>query len=158
MTYIYRSVQAESFLVVSLLHYFCLRLEVEFAQNKKNIYIYTYTVCITMVQSEKNYSRYDLCSTCVFGTISKQNKNYCSFCCLLNHIICFCKSRVVRQGKIPFVPLFIFIEEIVMEVSTTKKFICEDNDERNYYNIFKYDIYVCVCGGGGGVVVVGVWY
>ena len=27
----------------------------------------------------------------------------------------------VRQGKIPFVPLFIFIEEIVMKVSTTKK-------------------------------------
>ena len=26
----------------------------------------------------------------------------------------------------------IFIEEIVMEVSTTKKLICEDNDERNY--------------------------
>ena len=39
----------------------------------------------------------------------------------------------VRQGKVPFVPLF--IEEIVMEVSTTttttKKLICEDIDERN---------------------------
>ena len=73
-------------------------------------------------------------SLCVFGTISKQNN--CSFCCLLNHIICFCKSRFiprfVRQGKIPFVPLFIFIEEIVMKVSTTKRLICEDNDERNY--------------------------
>ena len=42
-------------------------------------------------------------------------------------MLCF-----VRQGKILFVPLFIFIEEIVMEVSTTKKLICEDNDERNY--------------------------
>ena len=44
-------------------------------------------------------------------------------------IICLCKSRVmlrfVRQGKIPFVPIFIF-EEIVMKVSTTKKLICED--------------------------------
>ena len=40
--------------------------------------------------------------------------------------------RFVRQGKIPFVPLFIFIEEIVMKDSTTKKLICEDNDERNY--------------------------
>ena len=72
-------------------------------------------------------------NVCVFGTILKQID--CSFCCFLNHIICFCKSRVmlcfVRQGKIPFVPLFIFIEEIVMEVSTTKKLICEDN-ERNY--------------------------
>ena len=62
-------------------------------------------------------------NVCVFGIILKQIN--CSFCCFLNHIICFCKSRVmlcfVRQGKIPFVPLFIFIEEIVMEVSTTKK-------------------------------------
>ena len=66
---------------------------------------------------------------CVFGIILKQID--CSFCCFLNHIICFCKSRVmlcfVRQGKIAFVPLFIFSEEIVMEVSTTKKLICEDN-------------------------------
>ena len=72
---------------------------------------------------------------CVFGTILKRND--CSFCCFLNHIICFCKSRVMlrfcgMQGKIPFVPLFIFIEGIVMKVSTTKKLICEDNDERNY--------------------------
>ena len=29
--------------------------------------------------------------------------------------------RFVRQGKIPFVPLFIFIEEIVMKVSTSTK-------------------------------------
>ena len=54
-------------------------------------------------------------------------------------MVCF-----VRQGKILFVPLFIFIEEIVTEVSTTKKLICEDNDERNYWNIFKYDIYYLV--------------
>ena len=32
-------------------------------------------------------------------------------------MLCF-----VRQGKTPFVPLFIFIEEIVMEFST-KKFV-----------------------------------
>ena len=51
-------------------------------------------------------------------------------------MLCF-----VRQGKILFVPLFIFIEEIVMEVSTTTKKSCEDNDERNYWNIFEYDIY-----------------
>ena len=73
-------------------------------------------------------------NVCVFGTILKQIN--CSFCCFLNQIIRFCKSRVrlcfVREGKIQFVPLFIFIEEIVMEVSTTKKLICEDNDERNY--------------------------
>ena len=31
-----------------------------------------------------------------------------------------------------------------MKVSTTKKLICEDNDERNYWNIFKYDIYYLV--------------
>ena len=88
-----------------------------------------------MVQSEKNIlDMIFVQNLCVFGTISKRNN--CSFCCFLNHIICFCKSRVmlrfVRQGKIPFVPLFIFIEEIVMKVSTTKKLICEDNDERNY--------------------------
>ena len=35
------------------------------------------------------------------------------------------------KAKIPFVPLFIFIEEIIMEVSKAKKLICEDNDERN---------------------------
>ena len=68
------------------------------------------------------------------GTISKWSN--CSFCCFLNHIICFCKSRVmlrfVRQGKILLVPLFIFIKDLVMKVSTTKKLIYEDNDERNY--------------------------
>ena len=72
-------------------------------------------------------------TVCIFGTILKQIN--CSFCCFLNHIICFCKSRVmlcfVQHGKILFVPLFIFIKEIVMmEVSTTKKLICEDNDEK----------------------------
>ena len=73
-------------------------------------------------------------NVCVFGIILKQNN--CSFYCFLNHIIYFCKSivmlRLVRQGKIPFVPFFAFIEEIVMKVSTTKQLICEDNDERNY--------------------------
>ena len=81
---------------------------------------------------------------CVFGTILKQIN--CSFCSFLNHIICFCRSRVmlclVWQGKIPFVLLFIFIKEIVMEVLTTKKLICEDNDERNYWNIFKSIYYL----------------
>ena len=71
---------------------------------------------------------------CVFGNILKRNN--CAFCCFLNHIICFCKSRVilrlVRQGNILFVPLFVFIEEIVMKVSTTKQLICEDNDAINY--------------------------
>ena len=54
----------------------------------------------------------------VFGTMSKQNN--CSLCCFLNHISCFCKSRVmlrfVRRGKIPFVPRFVFFVEIVMKV------------------------------------------
>ena len=40
--------------------------------------------------------------------------------------------HLVRQDKIPFVPLFVFIEEIVMKVSTTKQLMCEDKDERNY--------------------------
>ena len=44
--------------------------------------------------------------------------------------------RLVQQGKILFVPLFVYIEEIVMKVSTTKQLICEDNDERNYWSIF----------------------
>ena len=59
-------------------------------------------------------------NVCVFGTISKRND--CSFCCFLNHI-CFCKSRVmlrfVRQGKILFVPLFIF-KEIVRKFQQQK--------------------------------------
>ena len=77
-----------------------------------------------IVQSEEEKkSWYDLFqNVCVFGIILKQIN--CSFCCFLNHIICFCKSRVmlcfVRQGKIPFVPVFIFIEEIVMEVQQQK--------------------------------------
>ena len=67
--------------------------------------------------------------------------------CFLNHIICFCTSIVsmfcaARQN--PVCATFIFIEEIVMEVSTTKRLICEDNDDRNYWNIFKYDIYYLV--------------
>ena len=79
-----------------------------------------------MVQSEeKNLYMIFVQNVYVFSTILKQID--CSFCCFLNHIICFCKSRVmlcfVRQGKIPFVPHFIFIEEIVVEVSTTKKLI-----------------------------------
>ena len=83
-------------------------------------------------------------NVCVFGTILKQID--CPFCCFLNHIICFCKLCYVflRQGKIPFVPLFIFFEKIVMKASTTKKLICEDIDERNYWNIFKYNIYYLV--------------
>ena len=79
---------------------------------------------------------------CVFGMILKRDNS--SVWCFLSHILYFCKSRVmvrlVRQGKIPFVPLFIFIEEIVMKVSTTKQLICEDNDERNHWSIFQYDI------------------
>ena len=42
--------------------------------------------------------------------------------------------RFVRHGKIPFVPLYIFMEEIVMKVSTTKNLIIsEDNDEMNCF-------------------------
>ena len=46
--------------------------------------------------------------------------------------------RLVRQGKIPFVPLFVFIKEIVMKVSTTKQLICEDNEitEASFNMIF----------------------
>ena len=95
-----------------------------------------YTDCINKwySQEKKNLDMIFFQKFCVSGIILKQIN--CSFCCFLNHIICFCKSRVmlcfVRQGKIPFMPLFIFIEEIVMEVSTTKKLTCEDNNERNY--------------------------
>ena len=76
--------------------------------------MYVYTVCNKkMVQSEKIIQDMIFVQNlCVFGTISKRNN--CSFCCFLNHIICFCKSRVmlrfVWQGKIPFVALFIYIE------------------------------------------------
>ena len=66
-----------------------------------------------MVQSDKNIlDMIFVNNVCVFGTILKQID--CSFCHFLNHIICFCKSRVmlcfVWQGKTPFVQLFIFIE------------------------------------------------
>ena len=48
--------------------------------------------CIKTVQAE-TYYRYDLCqNVCVFGTISTRND--CSFCCMLTHIICLCRSRV----------------------------------------------------------------
>ena len=76
--------------------------------------------------------------------ISKRNK--CSFCCYLNHIFCFCKSRVMprfmRWGKIPFVPLFVFIVEIVMKVSNNeavfliKKGTYKENIEINHRSIF----------------------
>ena len=76
-------------------------------------------------------------NVCAFGTILKLN--YCSFCCFLNHTICFCKSRVfnVLCGQKPrqnpgLCHFFLFINEIIMEVSTTKTLICEDNDETNY--------------------------
>ena len=62
---------------------------------------------------EKNYlGMIFVENVCVFGIILKLNNS--SFFCFLNHIIYFCKSRVmlllVRQDKIPFVPLFVFIE------------------------------------------------
>ena len=80
-----------------------------------------YTVCYKkkMVQSENIF----LNMKCFQQQyISKRNK--CSFCCYLNHIFSFCKSRVMpcfmRWGKFPFVPLFIFILEIVMKVSNNE--------------------------------------
>ena len=51
--------------------------------------------------------------------------------------------RFVRRGKIPFVPLFVFIVEIVMKVSHNetvlllKKVNYEENNERNNQSIFK---------------------
>ena len=61
-------------------------------------------------------------NVCVFDIILKKNDSF--LFCFLNHIMYFCKSRVmlrlVRQDKIPFVPLFVFIEEIVMKVVRTK--------------------------------------
>ena len=42
----------------------------------------------------------------------------------LNHMFCFCKSRVMprcmRPGNILFVPLFVFIVEIVMKDSNNE--------------------------------------
>ena len=66
-----------------------------------------------MVQSGKNYlGMIFVENLIVFGIILKQNNS--SFFCFLNHIIYFCKSRVmlrlVRKDKIPFVPLFVFIK------------------------------------------------
>ena len=55
---------------------------------------------------------------CVFGTMSKRNN------CTLNNIICFVRvsvlPRFVRGGKISFVPLFVFIVEIVVENTSRK--------------------------------------
>ena len=48
----------------------------------------------------------------------------------------------VQWGKIPFVPLFVFIVEIAMKVSNNetvlllKKVNYEDNNERNHRSIF----------------------
>ena len=43
--------------------------------------------------------------------------------------------RFVRQGKIKFVPIFIFIEDH-HESFNNKILMCEDNDEINYWRIF----------------------
>ena len=86
-----------------------------------------------MVQSENKYS-YILWNLFKKYVYSKRNK--CSFCCFLNQMFCFCKSRVVRWVNIPFVPLFVFIVEIVMKVSNNetvllrKKVNYEDNNEK----------------------------
>ena len=90
-------------------------------------HIRSYTDCTKMVEAAKNIlDMIPVQNECVIGILLKRNN--CSFCCFLNHIICFCKSRAilrfVRQRKIQFVPLFVFIEEIVMKVSTTKMLIC----------------------------------
>ena len=50
--------------------------------------------------------------------------------------------RFMRWGKIPFVPLFVFIVEIVMKVSNNetvlllKKGTYKDNMERKHLSIF----------------------
>ena len=50
--------------------------------------------------------------------------------------------RFMRRGKIPFVPLFVFILEIAMKVSNNetvlllKKGTYKDNIERNHRSIF----------------------
>ena len=49
-----------------------------------------------MVQAENNFNRIKIAQqVCVFDIISKRNN--CSFCCFLNHIICFCESRVMSR-------------------------------------------------------------
>ena len=49
-----------------------------------------------MVQSENFFFYMKFVPTvCVFDIISKRNK--CSFCCYLNYIFCFCKSRVMSR-------------------------------------------------------------
>ena len=71
----------------------------------------------------------------IFVKKKKKKKNALSFSFEITIYFCKCKliPRFVRQGKIPFVPLFMFIEEIVMKVLTTKRLIIrEDNDERNF--------------------------
>ena len=97
-----------------------------------------------MVQAERTILDMNVAGKlCVFDTMSKRS-NY-SFCCILNHDICFCKSRVmprfVRRGKFPFVPLFGFIkdrhegfngEKVLL---LKKLIICEDNNERNERSI-----------------------
>ena len=70
---------------------------------------------------------------CVFGTMSKRNN--CSFCCYLNHIIWFCKSRV-RDDEILVCATFVLIVEIVKvsnnDSIATEKVNDENNNEKNY--------------------------
>ena len=102
------------------------------------------TDCIQkMVQSEKTFLIWSFFqNVCIFGIILKQIN--CSFCCFLNHIICFCKSRVMLcfvYGKAKS-RLCHFLSS--WKFQQQQKIICEDNDERNYWNIFKYHIYYLV--------------
>ena len=102
------------------------------------IFIFIYRLYLKNGSQKKILDMNFVQNVCVFGTMLKQIN--CSFCCFLNHIICFCNQTLcyVLCGKAKSrLCHFIFIEEIVMKVSTTKKLICEDN-ERNYWNIFKY--------------------
>ena len=120
--------------------HFCLFIMYDFIDvfyNRRKLSqsekLFCTTVCTKMVPAEEKIMIF-VKNVCVFDIISKRNN--CSFCCILNHIICCCRSRVmprfVRRGKIPFVPLFCIhqIKLIIRKVSTTKKLIiC---DERNY--------------------------
>ena len=136
------------------------------------MHCFFYSLYTKMVQAEKNILDMNFAQkVCIFCIMSKRNND--SFCCSLNHIICFCKSRVMPRfvrGKILFLPLFCIHRRNRREgfnrgkvLLLKKLIISEDNNERTYTHIIIYTrthtifciyvthtllglcMYVCVC-------------
>ena len=134
---------SEIFLLATLsCSYVATSWNVDIPSRLQYLFIAEIWTCIQkkMVQSElkKNLDMIFVENVyCVFGIILKRNN--CSFCCFLNHIIYFCKSRVMLFSAARQKSRLCHFSHSSKKSSwkfQQQELICEDNDERNYWGIF----------------------